>query len=107
MSDHNSAPVDGTAHGQPGDSTAAAQRAFDRIAALGDVERKRIYDPQLNAELEPLRRLPALEVICFANGCGRRLAWWAIDQGHAYIAATEHRSKPKQRRGGMADIAKP
>lgn len=85
----------------------AAALAHERLRSLGDAEGKRIYDPTLNDALNPLRSLPAIEVVCGSPRCGLRVGWWAIDSGHAYIAATEARAKPKQRLGGMSDLASP
>ncbi len=85
----------------------AADLALARIHQLGNVEGRSIYDPPLNRLLDPFRVLPALEIICSPQTCGRRLAWCAIDRGHAFVAATEKRAKPKQRRGGMSDLAQP
>jgi hypothetical protein len=95
----NTAAVDGT------EIQAATAHAIALLEALGGAEDKQIMDPQLNAALDPLRRLPAVEVVC--GRCYSRVAWWALDSSLAFVAATEHRAKPRERRGGISDLAQP
>jgi hypothetical protein len=95
----NTAAVDGN------QARAAASDATAALEELGDAEDKRIMDPRLNAALNPLRRMPALEVVC--GRCYSRVGWWALDSSLAYVAATEHRAKPRERLGGISDLAQP
>lgn len=87
------------------DHSDAARVALDVLDRLGGAEGRDIYQPQLNAVLEPLRALPAIEVCCGKDRCRARMGWWAIDHNVAYIAATQERAKPKRRFGGMSDLA--
>lgn len=90
------------------ESREAARLALEMVEALPDVEGRRIYNESLNRELEPLRPLPALEVLCGRNDrCSKRLAWWALDSALAFVAATQRRAKASERRGGMSDLAIP
>lgn len=91
----------------PSTSQSDARAALAVLDQLGDAEGRKIYDGALRAAVTPLRMLPAIDVVCGRRDCGRRLAWWALDIDAAYVAATERRARPKQRRGGMSDLAKP
>jgi hypothetical protein len=82
-----------------------AARALEALKTVGGAEQRNVYDPTLRAALDPLRSHPALEATCVR--CGHRLAWWALDADVAYVAATQHRAKPKYRRGGISDLAQP
>jgi len=84
--------------------TSEALSVLDR---LGKAEGRAIYDPLLNVALEPLRHHPAVEALCSDPRCRRRVAWLALDNRAAYVAATEGRAKPKDRRGGLSDLAQP
>jgi hypothetical protein len=88
----------------PSDAVRVALEVLDR---LGGAESSGIYEPRLNAVLQPLRALPAIEVCCGRDLCRARIGWWAIDHSVAYIAATQERAKPKRRLGGMSDLAEP
>jgi hypothetical protein len=89
------------------DAREFARLALEEIDRMPDVEQRRIYAGSLNAALEPLRNLPAVEVLCGARGCTRRVCWWALAPGVASVAATEHLAPPKRRFGGIADLAEP
>ena len=88
-------------------SQSEAQAALAALERLGDAEGRAIFDGSLRAALTPFRTHAALEVICGRRECGRRIAWWALDTDAAFVAATERRARPRERLGGMRDLAKP
>jgi hypothetical protein len=92
--------------GEPGPRE-LARIALDVLEQLPDVEGRRIYDHDLKAALEPLRRLPAIEVLCGRRGCHRRVAWWGLDYSENFVAAAARRSPPKSRTGGIDDLGGP
>ena len=86
----------------------AAEAALEIVRNLGSVERRTLYHGELRRALHPLLLHPAIEVVCGRPACQRRrIAWWALLPAEATVAATQERSPPRSRRGGLSDLAQP
>lgn len=94
------------------DQRDAAARALGEVKRLSRVEGRAISYPGLNQALDPLRDLT------LGCGCGnclrnpawyrsRSLAWCALDNASAFVAAFQKRRSAAERRGGIRDCSDP